>query len=154
MKKVLFFLFLFLAITLEISFSSSWAIKGNGPDFVLVLILFWIIIDDFKKIWPAIILTGIILDFLSALPFGIISLSLITASYFIDWLKKNVFSQINYLLACLLIIFGVLFYDFFLAGLGWLFRLDLSFNLIYLPIELAFNLLIATILYGFQKILY
>jgi cell shape-determining protein MreD len=114
----------------------------------LVLIIFWIIIDDFERIWPAIILTGIILDFLSALPFGIISLSLITASYFIDWLKKNVFSQINYPLACLLIVFGVLFYDFFLAGLGWLFRLNLSFNLIYLPIELAFNLLTATILYG------
>jgi rod shape-determining protein MreD len=146
MKKVLFFLFLFLAITLEMSFFSFWKIKG--PDFVLVLIIFWIIIDDFERIWPAIILTGIILDFLSALPFGIISLSLITASYFIDWLKKNVFSQINYPLACLLIVFGVLFYDFFLAGLGWLFRLNLSFNLIYLPIELAFNLLTATILYG------
>jgi len=146
MKKILFFLLLILAITLEISFSPFW--KTKGPDLVLVFILLWIVSADFNKIWPWLILIGVGLDFLSALPFGIICLSLIVACFAVDWLKKNIFSQTGFPIACLLVVAGVLLYNLFLAGLGRLFNLDLFFNLRYLPVELLFDLLATAVFYG------
>lgn len=148
MKKVFFFLFLLLAITMEIAFFPFWLAKGRGPDFVLVFVILWIIGGDFRKIWPGIILTGVALDFFSALPFGIISLALVLVCFLVDWLKKNIFLQSNLTVNCLLIAIGVLFYDLFLVGLGRLFELDLFFNLRYLPMELLFNFLTAAIFYG------
>lgn len=148
MKTFLFISALISAVILEVSFSSFWTVKGGKPDFVLVFVLFWIISADFKKIWPAIFLAGVALDFLSALPFGIFGLSLLLVCFFIDWLKRNVFSGTNYPIICLLIFLGTLFYDLSLVCLGKLFRLNLFFDLRYLPVELVFNLLTAAVFYG------
>lgn len=153
MKKFLIILFLLLAIVLQTNLVSFLAISGTAPNLVLVLVLVFIIIKSFKEIWPAIVLAGLLLDSLSGLPFGLISLSLVSTAYLVDWFNKNVFSVIKFWITASLIIIGTLVYDLLLIGLGKIFQIDLFFDLRYLFIEILYNLLLVIIFfYGAKKI--
>ena len=85
--------------------------------FLIILILLWVILKSFKKVWIGVLLIGLFLDFFSGLPFGLISLSLVTTAFLIDWFNKKVFSQINFWVIAVLIGLGNLIYYLLLWGL-------------------------------------
>lgn len=158
MKYFFVLLSLFLAVILQVSFLPFLSVFGLSLNLVLVLVVFLISQRDFKKYWPAIIFTGLVLDIFSALPFGVISLSLVLTAYFIERLKKDVFGSINLGLVMGLMALGHLFYSLLLMALTKLFQFDLSvgwvYNLIYLvPGEIILSIIFASfIFYVFKKI--
>lgn len=128
---------------------------GAGPDLVLVLILILVVNRGYHKVWPYVILIGFLLDLLSGLPFGLISLSLVSAAYLVDWFSRNIFSGTKLWLVANLVILGSLAYNLFLFALSGIFQADSVFSFKYLLVGVVYNLAIVLIFYaGFKKILH
>lgn len=152
MKRFLLFLLIFLIITLQVSFVNFFKIKGIGPDLILIILLIWTIEKGFENSWPAVLIIGLIIDVLSGLPFGLVSLSLISVVFLIDWLKKKIFSQKGFWLVLILITIGTIFHNLFLIIFGGLIQKGLVFNFYHLLIEIFYNLFIVILFYGIKKI--
>ena len=166
MKSFFAILILLLVAILQTTLVPFLALRGVTPNLVLVLILFWVILKSFKEVWWLVILAGLLLDLLSGLPFGLISLSLLITAYLIDWFNRSVFSGAKIWLVAALIALGSLFYNFILIATAKFFILvNLSQKVIYsnifsgdylitLFLVVAYNLMTFIILYGIKKIFY
>ncbi|MBU2068578.1 rod shape-determining protein MreD, partial [Patescibacteria group bacterium] len=133
-----------------VPFITLW---GVSPKLILVLILILVILKKFEKVWWLILLSGLFLDFLVGLPFGLVSLSLVSTAYLIDRFNQSVFSRIKFWVLTILVILGSLVYNILLFGLGIVFQAEVVFSLRYLLIEIVCNLIITLIFYaGFKKI--
>lgn len=155
MKIFLIILSLLLAVILQTTILSVLDISGVSPNLVLVLILTLVIFSSFRKLWWVIVLAGLFLDFFSGLPFGLISLSLATTAFLVDWFSRNVFSTTSFWIRIVLVVLAGLVYNILLIVLIKLFQFDLALSFKYLLIEFLYNLIIAIIfLYGAKKIFY
>ena len=166
MKSFLIILALLLIVILQTTLVPFLSLRGVTPNLVLVLILFWVILKSFRELWWLVILAGLLLDLLSGLPFGLISLSLLITAYLIDWFNRSVFSGAKIWLVAALIALGSLFYNFILIATAKLFALiNLSQKVIYsnifswdylitLFLVVAYNLVVLIFLYGIKKIFY
>ncbi len=153
MKTFLIILIFLLAVVLQTTVFPALTVWGIAPNLVLVLILLLVILKGFKETWLAVLASGLFLDLFSGLPFGLISLSLVTSAFLIDWINKSLFSTVKFWISVSLIVLGTLFYNLLLFGLSKLFRVDLVFGLTHLFIETVFNLLLSIIFfYVFKKI--
>ena len=153
MKILLLILGLLFAVILQTTLFSFITFWGVGPNLILVLILILVISKKFEKIWWLILLTSLFLDLLVGLPFGLVSLSLISIAYLIDWFNQSVFSGIKFWVLASLIVLGNLAYNLLLFGLAKIFQAEVVLGLRYLLIETIYNLLISWIFYvGFKKI--
>jgi len=166
MKLFLTILILLLAVILQTTLVPFLAFVGVSPNLVLVLLLFWVILRSFKKVWIGVLLTGLFLDFFSGLPFGLISLSLVGTAFLIDWFNRNIFSMVKFWVVAVLIILGTLIYNLLFIGLAKMFILAGASQVIpwysiesfvtwlfRMTIEILYNLLIAVIFfYGAKKI--
>ncbi len=166
MKTFLVILGLLLAVILQTTLLPFLALRGIIPDLVLVLILLLVIFRDFRKVWWLVILAGLFLDLFSGLPFGLISLSLLMTTYFINWFNRSIFSETKFWIILFLIGLASLFYELALFGLTKLFiSVNLSqqeiysslFSLNYLADLFLFafyNMALLAFLYGIKKIFY
>lgn len=152
MKIFLIILSLLAAIIIQTTLFSVLAKGGVSPDLVLALILFLVILYNFRKVWWLVVLAGLILDFFSGLPFGLMSLSLLGASFLIDWLNRNIFSTVKFWIIALLTVLGTWLYNLFFLVLNRLFQINLSYPLRNWLIEAFYNLLLVSIFYGAKKI--
>jgi rod shape-determining protein MreD len=152
MKSFLIILALLLAAILQTTIVPFLAITEVGPNLVLVLVLLLVIFKSFKERWPVIVLAGLFLDLFSGLPFGLISLTLVSTVYLIDWLNKNVFLLIKFWVIAGLIILATLVYNLLLLNLSRVFQIDLVLSGKHLVIEMLYNLFIISIFYGIKKI--
>ncbi len=151
MKKLIFIPILFLIAILETT--------GFSPNLALVFLLILVILKRFERVWWAIVLIGLFLDFFSGLPFGTISLSLILTSSIINLINKSVFSGIKLWISISLVALGTLLYYLFLVGSsrllvslgsGEVASLSSFFQLI---VGIGYNLVLTIILYyAFKKI--
>ena len=153
MRIFLTILGLLFAVILQITLFPFISFLGVSPNLVLVLILILVISKKFEKIWWLILLTSLFLDLLVGLPFGLVSLSLISAAYLVDRFNQSVFSGIRFWVLASLIVLGNLAYNLFLFSLAKFFQAEVVLSLRYLSIEVIYNLLISLIFYvGFKKI--
>jgi len=169
--KVLIVLILLLAVILEIASLPFLNSSGVSPNLVLVILLLLVILKTFEKTWRWIVLIGLFLDFFSGLPFGSISLSLVLITFIIDWLGRNIFSEVKLWTSLSLVAIGTILYHFFLIGWSnFLAFLGQGESISYfcsslgqclfssfgsILIGLGYNLLITLIVfYGVKKILY
>lgn len=152
MKIFLVILVLSAAIIIQTTLFPILAKQGISPDLVLVLILFLVILYSFKKVWWLVVLAGLILDFFSGLPFGLISLSLVGAGFSIDWLNRNVFSTVKLWILAVLTILGTWLYNLFFLGLNRLFQINLNYPLRNWLLGAFYNLLLVSVFYGAKKI--
>ncbi|MFH1551979.1 MAG: rod shape-determining protein MreD [bacterium] len=151
MKVILTVLFFLLAVILQTTSVSFLAIFGVIPNLVLIMVLVMVLLKGFDKSWKYIILIGFLLDLFSGLPFGLISLGLVSSSYLIDSLNRNVFSAVKFWIMSGLVALGILVYNLFLIGSARFFNLDLFLNLRYLIIEIIYDLLFAFIFFYVAK---
>lgn len=160
MKSFSYFIIVAILILLEILLVPRLTIFGVRPNLVLLAILGWFILTDFKEaikwLWGA----AIILDFGGALPFGVVSLSLLFTLFLVYLFSLRVFREKNWSTVFFLSLTGSLIYNFLLIIFTKLFTLiklshfaiDLTYysvNLI-LP-TLFYNLLVILILYRILK---
>lgn len=165
MKVFFIILGLLVLAILQTSFVSL-VFNRVSPNLVLVLILAWVVIKGFRKIWPMVILAGLFLDLFSGLAFGLISLSLMFTVYLIDLFNRKVFSEVKFWLILFLIALASLFYNLILVVLSRLFVLvglsqvtlwpDIfSLNyLITLLLAMTYNLAVFIFFYGVKKMVY
>lgn len=131
-------LILLAAAIVQTSLGSFLSIYGVKPNLVLVFILSWIILfNPFSKRrtarnLSAIVLAGLFLDCFSGLPFGVISLSLVSTVYLVNWLNQNIFTlhlsgkgagftRINFWVLVALAALGTLSYNLLLMALSKMF---------------------------------
>ncbi len=154
MKIFLLILILIFSVIIQTTLIPFLSVMGAGPDLVLVLILIIVVNKGYQKVWPCVILIGFLLDLLSGLPFGLISLGLVSAAYLVDWFSRNIFSGTKLWMMANLVILGSLAYNLFLFALSGIFQADSAFSFKYLLVEVIYNLAIVLIFYaGFKKIL-
>jgi rod shape-determining protein MreD len=114
MKIFLIILTLLLAVVLQISLAPFLSVFGVVPNLVLVLILFLVVLKGFGKIWWLVVLTGFFSELFSGFPFGLISLSLVSAAYLVDYFNRRIFSGVKFWIINSLIVLGSLAYGLFL----------------------------------------
>jgi len=145
MRKI--FLFIFPPIIL--------ILQTTGINFVLSFCLALVILKSFNKSWREILLLGVLVDMFSALPFGLITISLISAGYLIDVLRRYVFSNSNFWTKVILLLSGVLVYRFVLTILAGIFLFNLGCGWKCWIIEIGYSLVISGVfIYELQKIFY
>lgn len=153
MKHFFIILILLLAVILQITIVPFLSVQGATPNLILVCALILTLLGGFKTVWFYIFLGGLFLDMFSGLPFGLINISLIGASYFIDWLSNNVFSGLKFGIRIGLIASGILAFNFFLNVLIGFFHLETIFSFKYLFWSVAYNSIIAILIFnGIKKI--
>ena len=155
MKHFLIILILLLAVILQTTIVPFLSVQGVTPTLILVCALILTLLRGFRAVWFYIFLGGLFLDIFSGLPFGLISISLIGASYFIDRLGNNVFSELKFSVRIGLIVSGILAFNFFLNILIGFFHLETMLSFKYLFWSVAYNLIIAILIFnGIKKIFY
>lgn len=153
-KTFLIIFTLLVGLILQTTLAPRLAIDSVAPNLLLVIILFWVVLADFRKIWWLIILAGLVWDLFSGLPFGLINLSLMITSALIDWFKRSIFSFTRWWVLASLMILGTLIYNLLFFVLSRLFESNLALDFKKLLIEAIYNLVLIVILYGVKKILY
>lgn len=155
MKHFFIISFLLLAAILQTTIVPFLSIQGAALNLILIFTLILTLLSGFKAIWPYIFLGGLFLDLFSGLPFGLVTASLIGANYFVDWLGNNIFSRSKFGVKISLIVLGILTFNFFLNILIGFFRLDAIFGFEYLFWSVAYNSLIAILIFnGVKKVFY
>ncbi len=153
MKHFLIILFLLLAAILQTTIIPFLSIQGAAPNLILIFTLILTLLSGFRAVWLYIFLGGLFLDLFSGLPFGLVAASLIGANYFVDWLGNNIFSGVKFGVKVVLIALGILAFNLFLNILIGFFRLDAVFSFEYLFWSVAYNSLIAILIFnGIKKI--
>ena len=153
MKHFLSILFLLLAAILQTTIAPFLSVQGAAPNLILIFTLILTLISGFRAVWLYIFLGGLFLDLFSGLPFGLVAVSLIGANYFVDWLGGNIFSKPKFGVKIVLITLGILAFNFFLNILIGFFRLDAIFSFEYLFWSVAYNSLIAILIFnGVKKV--
>lgn len=153
MKNILIILGFLLITILQITVVPFFNFNGVVPNLILVLILCLIIFKGFEDQWPWVLLSGVLLDLFSGLPFGLISLSLLSTVYLIDLLNLNFFAITKLWIAEILVILGTIVYDLIIVFLSRLFSFALTLNWRYLLGEIIYNLIIMGLFYyGFKKV--
>jgi len=152
MKYYIILAILLFASIFQISFLSFFTFYQASLDLILVIILLIAVLDNFKKYWLLIIISGLFLDCFSALPFGAISLSLLASVYLLERLKKDFFGYINFGLILILIAIGTVSYNLLVMLLSRILKFDFQinwlYNLIYLmPQEIIYNIILASFIY-------
>ena len=141
MKNILIILGFLLITILQITVVPFFNFNGVVPNLILVLILCLIIFKGFEDQWPWVLLSGVLLDLFSGLPFGLISLSLLSTVYLIDLLNLNFFAITKLWIAEILVILGTIVYDLIIVFLSRLFSFALTLNWRYLLGEIIYNLI-------------
>lgn len=131
-------------------------IFGVRPNLILMSILSWFILVGEKKALKWLLPWGIILDFFSVLPFGVISLSLFTTLLLVYLISLRVLQEKNLKTVFLISMIGSLIYNlllvlsvkfFTLVNLSSL-RIDLRASLINIVLpSLFYNLLVILLVY-------
>lgn len=109
---------IFIVFFVQSSFFSNF--YGIAPNLFLVLVILWLIQKNFQEgfIWA--VAGGLLLDLLSPLAFGLISLSILLCAFLVSLIiqnasfSDNTFSRIGISIAACLI------FNFILFSLSWL----------------------------------
>jgi rod shape-determining protein MreD len=147
MKTLIDVLILLFLLILESALSPLLNISGIMPNLVLLFALSLVVLESYQEKWKIILLAGLLVDLLTSLPFGFVSLSLVLSSYLVDWFKQKIFSAIKFWIIIILISLGILFYNLFLIILAKLFQIELRWDFAYFAGLLIYNLVTAIIIY-------
>jgi rod shape-determining protein MreD len=151
-----FFIALILAILLQTTVFSHFEIYGVVPDLVLAVVILAGLSFDWRPTLFLALSGGLLLDFFSAGPFGIFALTFLIIAFCFSFLKSYLFTQANIFVFLIAVLIGTIFQGLMAVGLSnFFFLVHISVapipwreNLFFaLPIELAYNLVIATIVF-------
>lgn len=112
MIKILTNIIILIALGItQVSFLSTWLFPVDSLNLILSLIIFVTVIISYEKgLWWAFGL-GIFLELYSALPFGIISLSLFFVVILINFLFSHIFTNRSFYSLLILGLIGTIFYN-------------------------------------------
>ena len=127
MKSIFLFIILAAAIILQISvLPFAGALSVINP--VLAFCLILIVRRGFKNSWKIIAVAAVLIDMFSLVPFGLISLCIISVCWLADIANRFLFSGNGFLTNLCLFFLSVLLYDFALFFLTDLFQLSLGWQ--------------------------
>ncbi|MBI4708798.1 MAG: rod shape-determining protein MreD [Candidatus Portnoybacteria bacterium] len=154
MRKITIFLFLFILAVLQISIVPRLSIFNVFPNILLASILSISIIKEDKSIIFFAFVAGLLMDFLSGLPFGINALNFVFTLWAAKFIGRNIFKTTDLFGQASLIIFACFLYSalniillevFHLFGLGL--EIPSWLNLLRIGLaELILNSLLAIII--------
>ena len=104
-----FFIFLTLILAFQISFLANFKILANF-NLVLVILVLFVFLTDFKKSLAVSLWSGLIFDLYSPLPFGIFIFSFAVASIVLEFLLQNFFTNRSFYSLIFLGFFGAVVY--------------------------------------------
>jgi len=155
MKGISYLIILIFLILAELFLVSS----GVRFNLVLIAVLIWFILSNFKESVIWLLVSGFFLDIFSPLPFGVITLSLFFSLSLIHLLSLKVFSQKSLGAVILITVIGSLAYNLFLI-LGTKFfallritslNIDLMSNLYLILPTIGYNLVLTFFVYKILK---
>ena len=124
MKKIIFFLFLAIAVFLQTSLLHGIEIFGIVPNISLVLLFmisFWI--QDLKMVLSSALFMGLLLDLFSGFSFGIFTLTFIFLAFFLNLLLGALIARESVLVLFFMVIIGTFGYYLLTLTLTNLFNL-------------------------------
>jgi len=152
MKPFLIILLLLLVVVLESASASLFDFLEVSPNLVLSLVLSLVLLKDFRQVWRYLLVIGLLADFFSGLPFGLISLSLVITGYSVSLLNRTTFSAVSFWVIAGFAFLGTFFYNFLQIFFYRLFFSPISVGLNYLLLESFYNFLIILIFFhGLKK---
>lgn len=114
MRKIFIFLLLFFLLAIQIAIVPYFNFFGIKANILLAAILSFVVFKKTKSIliWAAV--AGLIIDFFSALPFGLYCLTFILVVWLIDFIGRSIFKANEFwgqlaLMFCGSIVFSILF---------------------------------------------
>lgn len=162
------FLLLLLTIILQIAFVNIFSFSPNLV-FIFLSLYFLRVFSPQANQLPAgnlfliyVAVAGLILDFFSGLPFGIIAISFILTFLLLSFLRQFVFiGHINLLIIGIFIFVATLVYNILLSSFGSMFGHIINPQVFFLkvvPTEIIYNILFAIVIFyvlqRFKKIFY
>lgn len=160
MRIVFIILALFFVAMLQTTFVPRLALYGVFPNLMLVVIVYKSLFKDYKEIliWP--LAGGLILDFFSAMPFGVFTLSFLIVSFLVSFLSRNTWSSENIGLVVVMVTllgsfaFGLSAFfltkvGFLLMGLSWAASLKQVLSIAFA--EAGYNVGLAVVLFLILK---
>ncbi|MCD4673320.1 MAG: rod shape-determining protein MreD [Anaerolineaceae bacterium] len=134
MDKLLAILSVFILLMLQIGIFSNLRLLHGTPDVVLVAVIAWALNERVKTSWIWGIAAGVMVGFVSALPFGAVLAGYIAITGFARYLQKRVW-QTPLLAMFISILFGTLL----MAGIA---IVDLTFGGAAFEVQNAFSQII------------
>jgi hypothetical protein len=119
---------------------------------VLIVVVMAVILSDFSQGLAITLIGGILLDFISGTPDGLISMSLVTTYLIVGFVLNEILSrEASRLIIFVSVAFGTIIYFLVFVSLAWLFRyfhltsiVDTKYLLsVQLPLTLMWNVLFA-----------
>lgn len=154
MKTFFIYVFFLAVVLIEAAGFPSLFPFGLRPGLVFSLVLSLVLLKSFKQAWSQLLFISVLADFFSGLPFGLLSLSLMTSAFLVDCLNKGIFSVVSFWVMAGFAFLGTFLYNLLLIGLMALFFYKLPFNFrLLLGESLANLLLIIVFSHGLKKIL-
>ena len=138
-RNIIALLFLVSAAIIQTTLSPYLKIDGVHPDFVLVLVIAWTILSDLEEGLAWALIGGLSLDFMSAAPFGIFTLSLVIVAIVANFSHGRIFGSSIVLPLGFTFPLSILFNAFALLILNLLGRPVIwadAFNEIFLPVAI------------------
>ena len=160
-SKVLKFIIFLLIFVIQISFFSASSFLRENLNLVLIVLIYYLYISTIRDGLAYGLAFGILLEFFSAYPFGVILLSLLTALLVASLLIKNVFTNRSFLSFMTVILISTVVYYLALLLFSYLasfvsqfaFRTEFIQTISQLFTQVVTNILIGIIVYYFATML-
>jgi len=125
-KYIIWSILVIIAALIQVSFSSSQNAVLSNFNFILAVLALLVNLAPFDKVVFFLIISGLVLDIYSSIPFGIFLLSYLLVAIILEILFKNFFTNRSFYSLLILGIIAVLFFNgIFLSlsgiaySLGW-----------------------------------
>jgi hypothetical protein len=116
--KLLYFFILIIVVTiLQLVLGGNFGFFAGRVNLILVVLAVLINLNDFKLLLVFAIGTGLLLDVYSALPFGIITLTLFFTAVLCQFLFLNFFTNFSFYSLASLSVIAVLIYHLLLSAI-------------------------------------
>jgi rod shape-determining protein MreD len=155
-QSAFIFLSILVGAAFQVSFLPHFFPSGSVPDFLLILIIFWVVRLDFSRTFFWVIISGVVLDAISLSPLGLHVLAFVSVAFLVDYLAKKIIvvqENRHFFVLLGLLILGTFLNDWILIGFNKLIVVD---NFVYglglffgreLFLKVLYNLIIFSLVY-------
>lgn len=161
MKIISAIFFILISFFLQSSVFEYLRIGGTIPNLVLIVFVLIIMTADTREVFITALAGGLLLDFSSSFPFGIFILSFIVIGFVLAKAKHYLFAKANFIVFLLAVFLATLLYYLFAIvsnEIAFLLKMPVvvfstkDILSVALPREILYNLVAATVIFGFLKI--
>lgn len=119
-KKILYLLSAGGLVFLQLVLVGNFNFFSGRINLALVILIILVNLADFSQVAIFSVITGLLLDIYSGLPFGVMALALFLTGVILEILFLNFFTNFSFYSALLLSLIAVLIYNLVFLGVIWL----------------------------------